>query len=337
MANNLLLRTLSAAVLAPIVIYILYLGGIYFQILATICLSLMLYEWFDINRKDKRILFFVGIPVVIASIIEKANSIDITFYSIKYVVYVLLLTLIYGILAINNCTRLIKVLSVSLLSLVTYLVIHMLIVPKPYGAPVEELCYFCGSIIAAVVSGHLLQKTERKDTLFISGLIYMTIPMLYVMYKVTEEAEHFFKIAIWILMVVWSCDIFAYFGGRLLGGAKLAPQISPKKTWSGAIVGAVATLLIVYYGINQFIKIDTFYMLTITAVMIVASILGDLLESKAKRMLNVKDSGNIIPGHGGVLDRLDSLIMVLYVFVISEMLWYLKLDLKMLLTSAKWV
>ena len=71
--------------------------------------------------------------------------------------------------------------------------------------------------------------------------------------------------------------------------------------------------------------------------MVIAAILGDLLESKAKRILDVKDSGNIIPGHGGILDRLDSLLMVLYIFVIAEMFCYLKLDLKMLLTSAKWV
>ena len=79
------------------------------------------------------------------------------------------------------------------------------------------------------------------------------------------------------------------------------------------------------------------YVLSVTAIMIIAAILGDLLESKAKRILNVKDSGNIIPGHGGILDRFDSVLMVLYVFVIAEILCFFKLDLKMLLTSAKWM
>ena len=331
MVNNLVLRIISAILLAPLVIYVLYLGGTYFQILALTCLFLMLYEWFDINNKNKRMLVIGGIVAVIEFTVIKMSPINIAFFNLRYVIYTMLLSLAYCIL------RRTKIITVALLALMVYLIIHMLIIPKPYGAPVNELIYFCGSIVVALITGHLVRKTSKENTLFSGGVFYILIPMLYVICKVTEASEDFFKMALWVLIVVWSCDMFAYFGGRMFGGAKLAPRISPNKTWSGAIVGAIMTLFITYFGIAQFVKIDKISLTCVTFAMIIASIMGDLLESKCKRILNVKDSGNIIPGHGGILDRLDSLLMVIYVFVIAETLWYLKLDLKMLLTSTKWI
>ena len=332
MANNLVLRILSAIILAPLVIYTLYLGGIYLQLLSLFCLFLMLYEWFSMNKVNAPILFVVG--SVFTTTIALANM---CVYSARYIIYTLCLTLIYGILTISNQKRLIKILTGALLALIAYMIIHMILAPKPYGAPIKELMFFSTSTIIPIVLGHIICKSQKEIAFFTTGIIYILTPMLYAIFKIAEEGADFLKIAIWILVVVWSCDIFAYFGGKLIGGAKLAPSISPKKTWSGAIVSSVATLLIAFLIISKFIKIETSYMLVVTVIMIIASILGDLLESKAKRMLKVKDSGNIIPGHGGVLDRLDSLLMVIYVFVIAEVLWYFKLDLKMLLTPGKWI
>ena len=337
MVNNFVLRMISAVILAPLVIYVVYLGGIYFQTLALICLFLMLHEWFAINKQNKRILFITIGIIICLFMLLKLNLIDIAIYNVGYIMYAMLLFLIYGIFQLINCEKLNKVITCTLLVLITYIIIHAIVVPKPYGFPLMELLYFCGSIMVAVILGHLMKKSKQEITFFATGLLYITIPMLYLIFKSFEESENFFKIAIWILGVVWGCDIFAYLGGRLIGGAKLAPQISPNKTWSGAIVGAIATMMLSYFGISRFFQMDRYHILSITTVMVIAAILGDLLESKAKRILDVKDSGNIIPGHGGILDRLDSLLMVLYIFVIAEMFCYLKLDLKMLLTSAKWV
>lgn len=114
--------------------------------------------------------------------------------------------------------------------------------------------------------------------------------------------------AVWIVALVWMTDIGAYFAGRTLGGPKLAPAISPAKTWSGLGGGVVAAsawaaLLHGQAGLPLRLALAT------PALAVVAQ-LGDLFESWLKRRAGVKDSGNILPGHGGVLDRLDGLVPV---------------------------
>ena len=337
MVNNLILRMISAIVLAPLVIYSLYLGGIYFQILALISLFLMLSEWFSMNGRNKKPLF-IGFSLGIgAFVVTKFLKTSISIYDMRHVMYVLCVVLICNVMLLNNQGKIIKIFAGVLFSLIGYMIIHMIVAPKPYGAPVKDLVMFSGSVITSVVVTFLLNEKIKETKFFTTGIVYILIPMLYITFHESVGTENFFKIAIWILLVVWSCDIFAYLGGRLIGGAKLAPKISPNKTWSGATAGAIATMTLSYFGISRFLQLDRMYILCITAIMIIAAIFGDLLESKAKRILSVKDSGNIIPGHGGILDRLDSLLMVLYVFVIAEIFGYLKLDLEMLLTSAKWI
>jgi phosphatidate cytidylyltransferase len=111
-----------------------------------------------------------------------------------------------------------------------------------------------------------------------------------------------------IIASIWVNDTMAYFVGSLLGKTPLSP-ISPKKTWEGTIGGAVLAVLVIGIG-GHFIwnfSINTLVIITATAA--IAGTLGDLLESKIKRMAGVKDSGNIMPGHGGFLDRFDSLLL----------------------------
>jgi phosphatidate cytidylyltransferase len=116
---------------------------------------------------------------------------------------------------------------------------------------------------------------------------------------------------IWILVCIWATDIGAYFVGRAAGGAKLAPRISPGKTWSGLIGGmawaAMASAAAGYaFGLGETVPLAM-----MGAGLAVIGQLGDLLESAAKRRAGVKDSGRLIPGHGGLLDRVDGLIAVL--------------------------
>ena len=110
-----------------------------------------------------------------------------------------------------------------------------------------------------------------------------------------------------VLLVVWGSDIGAYLLGRLLGGPKLAPMISPGKTWSGAVGGLIAVLLIGWAATVLAGGAAPRAML-IALVLGVAAQLGDLLESAIKRGFGVKDSGWLIPGHGGVLDRVDAIL-----------------------------
>ena len=133
-----------------------------------------------------------------------------------------------------------------------------------------------------------------------SGVIYAALAMasLWRVRSVYSAQGIFF-----ILIVVWCSDIGAYAVGRLVGGRRLAPSISPGKTWSGAVGGLAAAVVggMIIAGLNVTAGI-------LAAVLGIASQLGDLGESALKRQYNVKDSGRLIPGHGGMLDRLDGLM-----------------------------
>lgn len=122
----------------------------------------------------------------------------------------------------------------------------------------------------------------------------------------------FGELVLWLVLLgTWASDTFAYFFGITLGKHKMCPTISPKKSWEGAVAGFIGCLATIVYLGNNFLQMQ--YQLLIAIGLIVAFFapIGDLLESVLKRKLQVKDSGNFFPGHGGILDRLDSLIIVL--------------------------
>jgi phosphatidate cytidylyltransferase len=121
------------------------------------------------------------------------------------------------------------------------------------------------------------------------------------------DKDHGFVALILVLLVVWMTDIGGYFVGRGIGGPKLWPRVSPKKTWAGAIGGFVASLAVAA-GFAALGLGKTGPVLLLGAVLSVASQLGDLFESAVKRRFGVKDSSHIIPGHGGLLDRLDGFV-----------------------------
>jgi phosphatidate cytidylyltransferase len=110
-----------------------------------------------------------------------------------------------------------------------------------------------------------------------------------------------------VLLIVWVSDIGGYFAGRGIGGPKLWPRVSPKKTWAGAI-GGFAASLIVAAAFAEFGVGRPGPLLLLGAVLSIASQMGDLFESAVKRRFGAKDSGHIIPGHGGLLDRLDGFV-----------------------------
>ena len=128
-----------------------------------------------------------------------------------------------------------------------------------------------------------------------------------------------FAALILILLVVWVTDIGGYFAGRGIGGPKLWPRVSPKKTWAGAIGGFAASLAVgggfATLGLGK-----TGPMLLLCAALSIASQLGDLLESAVKRRFGVKDSSHLIPGHGGLMDRLDGFVAAIVIAAIFGLL-----------------
>ena len=113
---------------------------------------------------------------------------------------------------------------------------------------------------------------------------------------------------IWVFIVTWSTDIGAYFAGRTIGGAKLAPTVSPNKTWAGLIGGMIAAAIL---GGAWVVFLDLPQLLLVLAPLFaLGAQMGDLFESGLKRRAGIKDSGTWLPGHGGALDRLDGLVVV---------------------------
>jgi phosphatidate cytidylyltransferase len=113
---------------------------------------------------------------------------------------------------------------------------------------------------------------------------------------------------LFLLIVVWSSDVGAYVVGRLIGGPRLAPRISPAKTLSGAVGGLLAAVAAGMFAAHVLANGSPWRAIAVAAVLGVVAQGGDLLESFVKRRLEVKDSGHLIPGHGGLFDRLDALL-----------------------------
>ena len=135
-------------------------------------------------------------------------------------------------------------------------------------------------------------------------------------------ANQGFKILLWLFASIWSCDMFAYFGGKSFGKIKLSPSISPNKTYEGSICGIIGglTVSLCFYFIyhtghkNSFL-LNNFIILSF--IVLILSQISDLMESWVKRQCKVKDSGSILPGHGGLLDRFDSIFLpVILIFII---------------------
>lgn len=167
--------------------------------------------------------------------------------------------------------------------------------------------------LAVVGVGVLLAAAlvQGKRGWVASGLVYAAAALIATI-LVRRDADFGFIGLMFVLLVVWVTDIGGYFAGRGIGGPKLWPRVSPKKTWAGAIGGLVLALVIAagfaLLGFGRMVPL-----LLLGAVLSVVSQLGDLFESAVKRRFDVKDSSHIIPGHGGLLDRLDGFVAAIVV------------------------
>lgn len=162
--------------------------------------------------------------------------------------------------------------------------------------------------VAVIVAGILFAAamTNGKRGWVASGLVYAAAALVATI-LVRRDVDLGFVALMFVLLVVWVTDIGGYFAGRGIGGPKLWPRVSPKKTWAGAIGGLVLALVIAL-GFALFGFGRTVPLLLLGAVLSVVSQLGDLFESAVKRRFDVKDSSHIIPGHGGLMDRLDGFV-----------------------------
>ena len=181
------------------------------------------------------------------------------------------------------------------------------------GAAADKRVVACG-VAALVVAGFCLaigvvavgSMTSERRNWTAAGFLYAAVAEIASVLLRLDAAKGFVAL-IFVVVIVWVTDSGGYFAGRGIGGPKLWPRVSPKKTWAGAIGGFAASLAVA----GAFAALDLGKagpLLMISGVLSVVSQLGDLFESAVKRRFGVKDSSQIIPGHGGLLDRLDGFV-----------------------------
>lgn len=176
-----------------------------------------------------------------------------------------------------------------------------------------------GALATAVGSAVVAVTARERAKWFVPGLLYISLAMCYL--TVLRDSElHGLPFVLWLILVVVAADVGAYFVGRRIGGPRLWPAVSPGKTWSGACGGLGAAVLV---GLGFAVAMDRglVIIMLLSSGVAIASQLGDLLESALKRRFNVKDASHLIPGHGGLLDRLDGLMGGLWFYAIQAILF----------------
>lgn len=175
------------------------------------------------------------------------------------------------------------------------------------------------AVAAPVMVSEWIAMTRGRPLHRLFGIVYSLAAVLALLWLRHQPAGGRETI-VWIVAVIWATDIGGYVVGRAAGGAKLAPRISPGKTWSGLFGGmawaAMASAICAWaFGLGHTVSLAAF-----GAALAVVGQIGDLLESAAKRQAGLKDSGSLIPGHGGLLDRVDGLMAVLVVVALVRLL-----------------
>ena len=163
-------------------------------------------------------------------------------------------------------------------------------------------------IIAIGAVGAAVFAPTRQRRWIAAGVVYAGM-MLLGPVVLRADAQFGFLALIVLFAVVWTTDVTAYFVGRAVGGPKLWPRMSPNKTWSGAIAGVVAAIAIAIAVMQTAAGTSLLPVALVAALLSIIAQLGDLFESGVKRQFGAKDSGQLIPGHGGLMDRLDGFLV----------------------------
>ncbi|WP_034912459.1 MULTISPECIES: phosphatidate cytidylyltransferase [Erwinia] len=197
---------------------------------------------------------------------------------------------------------------------------HSVLLPQVTGSLWAALAWWIVALILVLFypTSASLWRTSRPLRLLFG--ILTIVPFFWGMMALRQyhyDVDHFAGAwwLLYIMFLVWGADSGAYMFGRLFGKHKLAPKVSPGKTWEGFFGGLLCSAIISWlFGLWAPLSIPAVTLLTCSVVAALASVLGDLTESMFKREAGIKDSGNLIPGHGGILDRIDSLTAAVPVF-----------------------
>ena len=253
--RNLTLRTLSAIVLAPLVLVVTYAGGWLFLCLCAAGAAGILWEWMHLVAERSGVrMFAVGFVALFAAFV---------------------------LVAVN----------------------------QPAAA---VFAIAAGAVLAGALGGRLLGSAARNAGFWAaSGVLYAGIGFLSPA-LLRRDPEWGFIALLFLFATVWATDIFAFLCGRTIGGPLLWPKVSPKKTWAGAVgglAGGIAGAVAVAYAGGAGSAVAAGLLGLFLSILAQA---GDLLESAVKRRFGAKDTGRLIPGHGGLMDRLDGFLVAAF-------------------------
>lgn len=210
----------------------------------------------------------------------------------------------------NNMPLFIKIISIISVMLVIYFSNSFSIFSNLYFFPILFLLFFI-----SVVFIEEKEKYNLSDALYVIGSIIF-ISISFIAFNMIREKSIFYFV--YIILIATMTDTFALFGGTLFGKHKLCPKISPNKTIEGSVIGTIFGVFIsvLFIVFTCKLNINIFVLILITLLLSIIGQFGDLFFSSIKRSFNIKDFSNLIPGHGGILDRLDSLIFISLTYIL---------------------
>lgn len=252
------------------------------------------------NLQSRLLVGIVGVILILFAIFLHLNSTILLFLFFWSLSSFELMQLIQQ----GNDYRLFMLILCLLIGII-YLVFYQII--PPY---LVLLLWFIAVLIIAIHSN----MTDWSKSVFFP--LYVSIPYLLLIAIRSQSIGSLW--VLFILLSVWILDIFSYCFGILLGKHKIAPKISPKKTWEGLLGGIVFSSLFSFFYLKSFANTSLFSMMIIALSIPITGFLGDLFESMIKRRAGIKDSGNLLAGHGGFLDRFDSILFVTVLFVFYQ-------------------
>jgi len=215
---------------------------------------------------------------------------------------------VIAILALHEYALMIRSLRPVILAAYARAILSLL------GAHLAGLEWTVAGFLSTIVFAfllHSLATTRQSATVAIASTVLgaawigLCLAHLLLLRQIPADGE---LVTFTILLAIWAGDIGAFFAGRLVGRHKLAPALSPGKTWEGFLFGTLATVFVAFVALYKQDYLSIWQSIVLGAVIAIAAPLGDLFESALKRDMQVKDSGRLLAAHGGVLDRIDSLL-----------------------------
>jgi phosphatidate cytidylyltransferase len=255
------------------------------------------------NLVQRIITALFGAAVIIGGVVYS----EWTYFAVFFFIALMTLWEFYGLAGLDGMVvqRTFGTICGMLIFTLSFLIEHKDISYRYY--------FLIFPLVSCVYMIKLYKKFERKPFTNIAytflGIFYVAMPYALLNIAAFESGTYNFEIIFGCLFILWASDTGAYIAGTLFGRRKLFERISPKKSWEGAVGGAILAFAFAFIMQYYFTVLAPWQWYCVAAIIIVGGIYGDLIESLLKRSIEIKDSGSILPGHGGFLDRFDGLLI----------------------------